>query len=168
MGRAAEPSPREAAVYVAERLLTAVRDEVTRADTKAAVLLSGALAGPALLLGRHVPPHGGGLPVALLLGAGAALWAAGTALLVWTIVPRTGTLRGGPGVTYFGDARPGQDLDTLLRAVDAAGRDRAGWLMTQFVDVSGILTAKYRCLRWGMSLLAAALTAGGAVLALTA
>lgn len=167
MGRAAEPSPREAAVYVAERLLAAVRDDVARADTKAAVLLSGALAGPALLLGGHWSPRGAGLPRAVLLGAGAALWAAGTALLVWTIVPRTGTRRSGPGITYFGDARPGQDLDTLLRAVDAAGRDRAGWLMVQFVDVSGILLVKYRCLRWGMSLLAAGLTAGGAALVLT-
>jgi hypothetical protein len=168
MVRAAEPSPREAAVYVAERLLTAVRDDVARADTKAAVLLSGALAAPALLLGGHGSPHGGGLPRSALLAAGAVLWAAGTALLVWAIVPRTGTLRRGPGVTYFGDARPGQDLDTLLRAIDVAGRDRAGWLMTQFVDISGILMAKYRCLRWGMSLLAAGLTAGGTALALTA
>ncbi|MDX6356101.1 MAG: hypothetical protein QOF98_3004, partial [Streptomyces sp.] len=88
------------ALYVAERLLGTVREDVARADTKAAVLLSGALAMPALLFGgKWSPAHASGGWLALL-AVGGLLWAAGTTLLVWTILPRTGTIRPGPDVTY--------------------------------------------------------------------
>ncbi|HEY5834181.1 Pycsar system effector family protein [Streptomyces sp.] len=168
MGRAADPATDpETTLYVAERLLATVRDDVARADTKAAVLLSGALAMPALLLGGRWSPQQPAGPWLAPLFLGGAVWAAGVALLVWAILPRTRTSRATPGVTYFADAHRGQDSAALLRAVAAAGEDRVGWLMTQFVDMSVILTAKYRCLRWGICCLApgfvlcaAALTAG--------
>lgn len=166
MGRAADPATApEAALYVAERLLATVRDDVARADTKAAVLLSGALAMPALLLGgRWSPQRPAGLWLVPLC-AGGAVWAAGAALLVWAILPRTRTARTTPGVTYFADAHHGQDPAALIHAVTAAGQDRVGWLITQFVDMSVILTAKYRCLRWGMYCLAPGLLLCGAALA---
>lgn len=172
MGRAADhragpdaPVP-DASLYVAERLLAVVRDDLARADTKAAVLLSGALAAPALLFGGQWPCGGALRAWPPLLWPAAGFWAAGTALLVWAILPRTRTLRPGPGITYFGDARPGRDPADLLRDVAAAGLDRVGWLMTQFVDISGILTVKFRCMRWGMCCLALGLTLAAAGLGL--
>lgn len=139
----------ESAVYVAERLLATARDELARADTKAAVLLSGSLALPALLLGGAWSPERTGGPWLGLLVLGGVLWAAGTVLLVWTLLPRTGTVRTAPGVTFFADVRDVPDARLLVQAVGEAAQDRVGWLVTQFVDISRILAAKYRCLRWG-------------------
>ncbi|HEY3479480.1 MAG TPA: Pycsar system effector family protein [Streptomyces sp.] len=169
MATAADPAAdRESALYVAERLLVTAREDVARADTKAAVLLSGALAMPALLLsGRWSPTRSQGAWLVVLV-LGAVLWAGGTALLVWTLLPRTRTVRPGPGLTFFGDTRGVPDPHALVRAVTEAGRDRVGWLMTQFVDISAILTAKYRCLRWGVCLLAPGLVLCGTSLAATA
>ncbi|MFD9597822.1 Pycsar system effector family protein, partial [Kitasatospora sp. NPDC059973] len=46
-------------------------------------------------------------------------------------------------------------------------RDPVGWLLVQAVDVSTILAAKYRWIRWGVGCLApgAALTTAGLLLA---
>ncbi|WP_399887555.1 Pycsar system effector family protein [Streptomyces sp. BBFR51] len=154
---------REPALYVAERLLAHAREDLARADSKAAVLLSGAaFALPALLLGRawgpSAPVTGGALA---LLVAGGLLWAAGTALLVRVVLPRTGTARTGPGVTFFADALGSSDIDRLVRAVTAAAEDRVAWLAVQLVDISRILAAKYRCLRVGTCCLVAGLALGG-------
>ncbi|MER6322794.1 Pycsar system effector family protein [Streptomyces coelicoflavus] len=162
------PGP-DAALYVAERLLAHAREDLARADSKAAVLLSGAaFALPALLLGRawgpSAPVSGSALT---LLAAGGLLWAAGTVLLVTVVLPRTGTARTGPGMTFFADALgPSDDLDRLVRAVTAAAGDRVAWLAVQLMDVSRILAAKYRCLRVGTCCLVAGLALGGTGLAL--
>jgi len=166
---AADPAPTpvaapDAALYVAERLLATAREDLARADTKAAVLLSGSLALPALLLsggGPHMPAR---WPWQAALVVGCVLWATGAALLVWTLLPRTRTTRPGPGITFYADARDLTDSVQLVAAVIEAGRDRLGWLVTQFVDVSLILTAKYRCLRWGVCCLAPGLLLAGLAL----
>ncbi|GAA3642358.1 Pycsar system effector family protein [Streptomyces chitinivorans] len=162
----APPTGREQAVYVAERLLATAREDLARADTKAAVLLSGAFAAPVLLLGAEVwtPSSVTGAMKVLLL-AGGTLWAVGTALLAWVVLPRTGTARPGPGMTFFKDivvAPP--DTERLVQAITAAARDRVSWLTVQLVDVSLILDSKYRWLRWGTCCLAAGLMLCGAAL----
>ncbi|GGW83943.1 Pycsar system effector family protein [Streptomyces lomondensis] len=155
---AAQPVPQSdtADHYVAERLLVTVREDLGRADVKASILLSGAVAAPALVLGR-----GGALPASgAALGflvAGGALWAAGTLLLLAVIAPRTGTLRTAPGATFYGDALGAPDAEALRAAVTRAGQDRVAWLLVQFQDVSAILAAKYRWLRCSMALLGAGL-----------
>ncbi|MEV7029727.1 Pycsar system effector family protein [Streptomyces sp. NPDC093272] len=155
--------PDAAAHYVAERLLLTVREDVGRADVKASVLLSGAVAVPALVLGRGTPGVSG--PAAVFLAAGAVLWAAGTLLLLAVIVPRTRTLRSAPGPTFYADALTA-DTEALRGAAAAAGADRVGWLLTQFQDVSVILSAKYRWLRGSMALLGAGLLLAAVPLAL--
>ncbi|MEU8710637.1 MULTISPECIES: Pycsar system effector family protein [unclassified Streptomyces] len=155
--------PDAAAHYVAERLLLTVREDVGRADVKASVLLSGAVAVPALVLGRGTPGVSG--PAAVFLAAGAVLWAAGTLLLLAVIVPRTRTLRSAPGPTFYADALAA-DTEALRGAAAAAGADRVGWLLTQFQDVSVILSAKYRWLRGSMALLGAGLLLAAVPLAL--
>ncbi|XES00891.1 hypothetical protein HEP87_39890 [Streptomyces sp. S1D4-11] len=87
---------------IAERLLSTVREDLGRADAKAAVLLSGTLALPAFLIGRHGPPDWRGLAdVTLILAS--VLWVVAVTALVGALMPRTRTVRGRDGVTYFGD-----------------------------------------------------------------
>ncbi|WP_329341601.1 DUF5706 domain-containing protein [Streptomyces sp. NBC_01352] len=153
-----------AAQYVAERLLLTVREDLGRADVKASVLLSGAVAVPALIIGKGAPTDVSGV-AAVFLAAGGALWAAGTLLLLAVIVPRTGTARAMAGPTFYADGLGSPDLEALGRAAAEAGADRVRWLLTQFQDVSVILSAKYRWLRWSMTLLGAGLALAGAPLA---
>ncbi|MEU2870170.1 Pycsar system effector family protein [Streptomyces olivoreticuli] len=145
---------------IAEHLLNSVREDLGRADSKAAVLLSAALALPAFLIGGHGVPgwHG---PADLTLVAAGVLWAVAVAALVRALMPRTGTLRAQDGVTYFGDLLT-RDVGRLSAEIAEAGRDPVGWLLVQAVDVSAILAAKYRTIRWGVGALSPA-----AALALT-
>ncbi|MFE0804408.1 Pycsar system effector family protein [Streptomyces sp. NPDC058812] len=145
--------PDRAGERIAELLLNTVREDLGRADSKAAVLLSGTLALPAFLLGWHGAPGWRGLVDVPLLLAG-LLWAVAVTALVGALMPRTGTVRGEDGVTYFGDLVAARDLAWLSARITEAGRDPAGWLLVQAVDVSSILTAKYRAIRWGMAALA--------------
>ncbi|KQV93282.1 Pycsar system effector family protein [Streptomyces sp. Root369] len=150
------PGEPDAAQYVAERLLLTVREDLGRADVKASILLSGAVAVPALALGRGVPTEVSGVALGLL-AAGGALWAVGTLLLLAVVLPRTGTVRSVPGPTYYADALRVTDLEALRRATAEVGADRVSWLLIQFQDVSVILSAKYRWLRRSMGLLGAGL-----------
>ncbi|MFE0255393.1 Pycsar system effector family protein [Streptomyces sp. NPDC059010] len=138
---------------IAERLLVTVREDLGRADSKAAVLLSGTLALPAFLAGWRGTPAWDGLADMTLVLSG-VLWAVAVAALVAALMPRTGTVRGGDGVTYFGDLVASHDLAGLSARVVEAGRDPAKWLLVQAVDVSSILSAKYRAIRWGVGSLA--------------
>ena len=150
----ARSAPDAAARYVAERLLLTVREDLGRADVKASVLLSGALAAPALVLsGGRVASGASGAALVLLVSAGLC-WAAGALmLLLGVILPRTGTVRRAPGPTFYVDALGASDADELLAGVLEAGLDPVRWLLTQFQDVSVILAAKYRWLRWSTALL---------------
>ncbi|MFF0729641.1 Pycsar system effector family protein [Streptomyces sp. NPDC004134] len=155
-----EPGPR----YVAERLLTTLREEIARADTKAAVLLSSGVALPALALPAVRAGVGSG-PVGV---AGVVLWLAGIAMLAIVTLPRTrpgrpraGPSRAGPSPTAL-HRGPGRGDATA--AVLAAGRDPGRWLLEQSYDLGVILAAKYRWMRWAVGCLAA----GGAVLATAA
>ncbi|MFG3152659.1 Pycsar system effector family protein [Streptomyces sp. NPDC048219] len=149
------PSPDRSGERIAELLLTTVREDLGRADSKAAVLLSGTLALPAFLLGWHGAPGWRG-PVDVTLALAGLLWVVAVAALVAALMPRTGTVRGRDGVTYFGDLVASRDLAWLYARITEAGRDPAEWLLVQAVDVSSILTAKYRAIRWGMGALALA------------
>ncbi len=138
---------------IAERLLTTVREDLGRADSKAAVLLSGTLALPAFLAGWRGTPAWDGLADVTLVLSG-VFWAVAVAALVGALMPRTGTVRGGDGLTYFGDLVGPRDVAGLSARVDEAGSDPARWLLVQAVDVSSILSAKYRAIRWGVGSLA--------------
>ncbi|AZM46948.1 hypothetical protein DMB38_15040 [Streptomyces sp. WAC 06738] len=150
-----EPGPR----YVAERLLTTLREEIARADTKAAVLLSSSVALPALALPAVRAGVGSG-PAGV---AGVVLWLAGIAMLAIVTLPRTrpGRPRAGPSPTAL---HRGTRRDDATAAVLAAGRDPGRWLLEQSYDLGAILAAKYRWIRWAVG----CLVVGGAVIAATA
>ncbi|MFD9907766.1 Pycsar system effector family protein [Streptomyces sp. NPDC059063] len=143
----------DGAARIAERLLSTAREDLGRADSKAAVLLAGTLALPTLLVGREGGAVGDGFADVTLVLAG-VLWAVAVTALVGALMPRTGTVRHGDGVTYFGDLVAPLDPARLSAGIAEAGRDPARWLLVQAVDASSILSAKYRAIRWGVRSLA--------------
>ncbi|MFH8343972.1 Pycsar system effector family protein [Streptomyces sp. NPDC018045] len=149
--------------FVAERLLKVVREEISRADTKASVLMTGATAALVLLVGRD-----GQLPAmpatrAALLLAGTVLWTLGIAMFVAAVLPRTRTSADGH-LTFLPQLTGGATAEVLLPRVALAGRDTGQWAVEQACALGRILGAKYRWLRWGVGCLAAgggcALTGG--------
>ncbi|WP_380281690.1 Pycsar system effector family protein [Kitasatospora purpeofusca] len=162
------PTPR--AVAAMERLLAANSTELTRADTKAAVLLG--FAGAAL---------GVFVPLSRKDGAGSAVHGWDTRLLWWTavlsalcavgcflsaIAPRHRKGRGdgasGPG--YFEHIGPDAGRGRLGRAFEHVGRDPAGPLLASLVATSAIIRAKYRWIEAGTVLLLLALPQFAALL----
>ncbi|SEC23432.1 Pycsar system effector family protein [Streptomyces sp. TLI_105] len=143
---------------MAERLLATVREDIGRADTKAAILLSGALAFLAVVFsGDRAPLPTAGTGLALLLVAG-ALWTAGVLMLVSVVLPRT---RIGADRTFLRELTAGPSATVLREQLGASGADATDWLLEQAGVHGLVLAAKYRWLRLGVSALAL-----GALLAL--
>lgn len=151
------PSPAAAADtrFVAERLLTVVREDIGRADTKAAILLSGSVAVLAVGLPKLWPGTPDTAAGAVLLAAGAALCAAGMLMLVCVILPRT---RIGADRTFLRDFARGAPVEELLDRLAVSGADVVAWLMSQASVHGAVLAAKYRWLRWGVGFLSAGTT----------
>jgi len=147
--------------FVAEQLLASVREDIGRADAKAAILLSGALAGPVVLLSwRSNGAFPSSVPGISALSAGACCWLLGLTALVAALLPRMTTARRGPGITFFKDLSEGHDLASLMSWMEAAGRDPTDWLLVRARDASLILAAKYCWIRRGAAALALGLIVG--------
>lgn len=140
----------------ATRLLTELRDEVTRADAKATVLLGalGMTAGllTALLSGRRWSPS-------LLSAAGSLLWWAGALALVGTLLAallavapryRRSCWQPGHPLTYFGDIRRAARTGELATALTETGRDPVGALLPAVAEVSRIAARKHLWIRSGL------------------
>ncbi|WP_318212131.1 Pycsar system effector family protein [Streptomyces sp. SJL17-1] len=152
------PVPAEELRFMAERLLATVREDIGRADTKAAILLSGALAFLAVVFSGDralLPDSGPGLVLLLVAGA---LWTAGVLMLVSVVLPRT---RIGADRTFLRELTGGPSETALRERLSAPGADATGWLLEQASVHGLVLAAKYRWLRLGVSALAL-----GALLAL--
>ncbi|MEE1799284.1 Pycsar system effector family protein [Streptomyces sp. NPDC101062] len=132
--------------YLAERLVVSVREDIGRADTKAAILLSGAIAFCAVAFtkdGLREPLA----PVRLsLLSAGGVLCVAGLLMLIAVVLPRT---RIGAESTFLHDLLSGTPSDELLVRLNTTGEDVVGWLLSQASVHAAVLAAKYRWLRMG-------------------
>ncbi|WP_234440829.1 Pycsar system effector family protein [Streptomyces rimosus] len=140
--------------FVAERLLKAVREEISRADTKASVMMTGATAALVLLFGRDGQLLAMPAVRATLLITGTVLWTLGIAMLVAAVLPRTRTAADGC-LTFLPQLTRGASAETLLPRVALAGRDTGQWAVEQACALGRILGAKYRWLRWGVGCLAA-------------
>ncbi|MFI0154174.1 Pycsar system effector family protein [Streptomyces lydicus] len=169
---AAHPcAPHEAAgVRTAERLLTELRAEIGRADTKASVLIGaiGVCAGALLT---------GGWGTALAAGAGRVLsaagglaWALAVGFLLFATAPRyrASRWRTGRPLTYFLDIRLAARTGMLADALRGADEDPLAGLVIALGDASGIVAAKHRWIRVGLGCFAtgavalvAGLLAGG-------
>ncbi|MBD0711801.1 MULTISPECIES: Pycsar system effector family protein [unclassified Streptomyces] len=143
---------------MAEHLLSTVREDIGRADTKAAILLSGALAFLAVVFSGErspLPTEGPGLVVLLVAGV---LWTAGVVMLVSVVLPRT---RVGADRTLLRELTTGPSGAALRARLAGSGSGSADWLLEQAGVHGLVLAAKYRWLRLGVFALAL-----GALLAL--
>ncbi|MGW7284358.1 Pycsar system effector family protein [Streptomyces sp. NPDC054847] len=133
--------------FVAERLLNSVREDIGRADAKAAILLSGAVAALAVAFSRNELPLPASRAAAAVVTAGLLLYAAGVLMLVGVILPRTRT---GADTTFLRDLAVGTPTDELLVRLSESGEDVVRWLVGQARVHGAVLAAKYRWLRTGV------------------
>jgi hypothetical protein len=139
-----------------ERLLTDLRSEIARADSKAAVLVAalGMTAGvfSGLLAGRNWTP-------AELSAPGTALWWAGISslalslfALLLAVLPRyrSGTWAPGQPLSYFGDIQQAVRMGRLDAALADTERDPTAGLATALTETSRIAARKHQWIRTGL------------------
>ncbi|MFK0114925.1 Pycsar system effector family protein [Streptomyces sp. NPDC090994] len=139
-----------------ERLLTEMRGEIARADSKAAVLVAalGMTAGvfSGLMAGRDWTPGS-------LSAAGSLLWWAGTLALglslfalLLAVLPRFGGDRWVPGepLCYFDDVRQAAYDGALAGALADTERDPVAGLTAALTDTSRIAARKHQWIRVGL------------------
>ncbi|MER8043754.1 Pycsar system effector family protein [Streptomyces sp. NPDC094032] len=149
-GPVASPPPLSTELRgMAEQLLTTVREDIGRADTKAAILLSGSLAFLAVVFSRDNGPAPTGVSLAVLVTAG-LLWTAGVLMLVSVVLPRT---RVGAERTLLRELTAGTTAGALRTRLEGSATDATGWLLEQASVHGVVLAAKYRWLRLGVAFL---------------
>ncbi len=149
-------------VELARRLLTETREEISRADAKASVLLGmvsavgGALIG--VLAGQQWWPGQLSAPSRVLWWVGCAGWAAALVLLLAAVVPRNvrSPWRPGMPLSYFGDVRRTGGGAALREALREAAADPLPSLMAVLTVTSRIAVVKHRCVHTGVLCFAAA------------
>lgn len=119
-----------------------VKAEITRTDTKTALLLAfvGAVLAGAWTIARDLPLN---LPAYVAGGSGLVLLVAAAGLLLWSVRPNLG---GGHGFPLWATLTPQQLTET------AEARD----LAADVVGLSRIAVAKFTCLRRAVDLTLAA------------
>jgi hypothetical protein len=150
-------------------MLVDSREELVRADQKAAILLAagGVLVGALLssLLPGAAPPEGLGVLTRLLWWVGSALALAGVGCFGWAVFPRTrGTGGRSEVVGYYGDVAAYRNDVALRRALEVSGSRELDRLVTQLSEVSRIVVYKYQLLRAGIALFGVSILCHAAVL----
>ncbi|WP_369261309.1 Pycsar system effector family protein [Streptomyces sp. R35] len=148
--------PATGGARTAERLLTELRGEIARADSKASVLVAalGMTAGvfSGLLAGRNWTPRE-------LTWAGTALWWAGAAALALSlfalllaVLPRyrRGSWAPGQPLCYFGDIQQAVQEGQLAAALADTDRDPAAGLTAALTETSRIAARKHQWIRTGL------------------
>ncbi|MEU0006514.1 Pycsar system effector family protein [Streptomyces sp. NPDC006314] len=141
-------------VQAGARLLADLRIEITRADTKAAVLVgvlgltSGVLAVLPAGRGHRAPPSA----AALLWWVGAGCLVVSLFALLLAVVPRYGSNRWEPGrpLTYFGDIQRAARTGELTAALTDTGRDPFAALLLALTEASRIAARKHLWIRTGL------------------
>jgi MFS family permease len=150
-----------------EDLLDDTREELARADSKAALLLAatGVVVG-ALLAGLFAgkwTPFDLGIRIEWLWWLGVCAAAAGIFAIAGAVYPRLRP-RGAPpppgAPTYFGDVTTYKDIDAFRRAIEQAPNPKERLIDQTFV-LSRIAWRKYVLLRLGLRLLLLAILACG-------
>lgn len=141
----------ESAVEYAKGVLAATREELARADNKAALLLAtaGVAIGALLaaLLAGSWDPHQLYDAVEWLWWVGVVMVAGGVVALGWAILPRIRAGQPRPQmIAYFADvvATPAENLESLLEATAAAPMQSVS---DQLRQVSLIVQRKYAAIR---------------------
>ncbi|WP_125262128.1 Pycsar system effector family protein [Streptomyces alboflavus] len=148
----------------AERLLTELRAEIARADSKASVLVAalgttvGLFTG---LLTRHDARLSG-----LSAGAAATWWAGVSALvfsmcaLLLAVLPRyrNGTWAPGQPLAYFGDIQQAARQEQLAAALSATECGTAAGFTIALTETSRIAARKHQWMRVGLIAFCAGVT----------
>lgn len=144
------------------RLLIEVRAEISRADSKAAVVV-GAIGMAVGLLGGLVASRGWdpsrlALPGAVAWWTGICALAASLLSMLLAVLPRYRTSAWEPGLPlgYFGDIRRAADSGALAQALAEADRDPTPLLVSALAATSRIAAHKHQWIRVGLLALAAA------------
>ncbi|MEX0755339.1 MAG: Pycsar system effector family protein [Actinomycetota bacterium] len=149
--------------YVA-RLLGETRDEVTRADTKASIVLAaaGIVVGVVLtgLVTGDLSTAGECVLVAVLAWASGGLLLTGVCALGTAVFPNVGKAEAGHARWFTEIEQHGNDDEELARAIEADRLDGQRDLH-QLEKLSAIVGAKYRWTKRGMVLVGGGLVAGG-------
>ncbi|MGW8375251.1 Pycsar system effector family protein [Streptomyces sp. ODS28] len=147
--------------YVAERLLSSVREDLGRADSKAAILVSGAVGLVAMLVSANDVPgvnsgagYGGWTAphtVSVLALIGGLLWGSGVVMLVAVLLPRT---RVAADRTFLRELTSGVSPEALMPKLAESGEDVVRWTLDQACALGAVLARKYAWLRLGVCCLA--------------
>ncbi|MGW2588992.1 Pycsar system effector family protein [Streptomyces sp. NPDC001515] len=154
-----EPSatPLVPGAAAATRLLSELRAEITRADSKAAVVVaalgmsSGVVCG--LLAGGGRPSDQLSKPAATLWWTGVGALAAALLFLLMAVVPRYRASHWVPGapLTYFGDIRRASRRGQLARALAETDQLPMAALLTALAETSRIAARKHQWIRAGLA-----------------
>ena len=146
--------PTDEDVRRSAQLLAETREEITRADSKAATILAAAgVAGSVVVAGivaGQWSPNELGTWTRLLWWVGATLGLYGTGKLGHCLLPRTRNTQPRTEVDYYGDASrysTWQSLRGDLLRLEPGAFDRN---VRQFHQNADIVSVKYSRLRWGM------------------
>ncbi|MFE2386935.1 Pycsar system effector family protein [Streptomyces misionensis] len=142
--------------HTAERLLGELRDEISRADAKASVLVAalGLAAGlfTGLVAGRNWSPGRLSVPATALWWAGAAGLALSLLALLLAVLPRyrAGSWAAGRPLCYFGDIHQAVREGRLAEALADTERDPGAALLAALAENSRIAASKHRWIRTGL------------------
>ncbi|MFV2198704.1 Pycsar system effector family protein [Nocardiopsis sp. LOL_012] len=151
-------------------LLAETREELARADQKAAILLAaaGVVIGAlfASLLGGGGQPEGLG-PLWRALWWGGALTALlGAGCFGFAVLPRTVHRAGRTEIVgFYGDVAAYADDGALLRALAVSSDHTLDRVVSQLRAIAHIVVLKYRLVRWGILLFGASVLCQAVVLA---
>lgn len=143
------------------RLLSEAREEVTRADAKAATILAGAgvmlsVVFTGLMTGPW-SPTALGLPATTVFWVGVATAWVGVVLVGASVFPRIGNSPRHGCITYFGHAVDCESLVDLHERLERTVADRMDRDEEQLFVISRIVQRKYRLMQWALALFLAAL-----------
>jgi hypothetical protein len=143
-------------------LLAETREELNRADNKASIMLAATGVAAGVLIANAA--NGSWAPNALPLSAGILWWGAsvvGVAAIlcfgraVFPAIHRKGD--GSAGVMYYGDVVESRTAEELAERISDSSSNSLHRETDQLLVISGIVVAKYNCIRWGMLLAGIAL-----------
>ncbi|MEV8016914.1 Pycsar system effector family protein [Streptomyces sp. NPDC086554] len=162
------PSETAGGIRTAEQLLADLRAEISRADTKASVLIGAVGVCAGAVVSRFwdaLPADGAGHFLGV---AGGMTWALAFGFLLFATAPRyrASRWRAGRPLTYFLDIRLAASSGLLTEALHGTEEDRLTGLVIALGDTSHIVAAKHRWIRVGLAcFLLGTLALGGSALA---
>jgi MFS family permease len=155
---------------LAQTLLVESREELTRADGKASILLAalgiGISAILAAILAGDWSPFKLDQPYQRIWWVGSGFAAVAFFCLCAAVYPKVKRKTKAKGVTYFGDVAAPKTVDELRAALKRSETDPAERSATQLHVIARLVDRKYRYIRFGLIALGIAIALMlGAVLA---